>query len=78
MELESHHWVVIITLACKKDQWILKLVGESLMRKLDMVSKYLHTKYFRSFRRKMLTVQFRNTADISFTEGLTVTSDRTK
>ena len=45
------------------------------MRKLDMVSKYLHTKYFTSFKGKMLTVQWRNTADISFTEGLTVTSD---
>lgn len=52
--------------------------GGSLMRKLYMyiVSKYLHTKYFTNFKRKMLTVQWRNTADISFTKGLT--SNRTK
>lgn len=41
-------WVVIITLAHKKDQRILKLVGESLMRKSDMHLQEIYTEALKS------------------------------
>ena len=52
-ELESHHWVVIITLAGKKEQQILKLLGESLMKNQDIYSlKVLPHKICYQFQRE--------------------------
>lgn len=70
--------MAILLLSGTKEQWILKLVSESL-RKQDIyiLSKYLCTKYFINFKGKTLTGQESGRYHRNWRIKVTITSIRT-